>query len=132
MLQTPPSSTPTESFREVIHQYTDTLCTSQKQTNITNSLQDIAIFNERDSTKLEDWLMDIETAADLTNESQAKLSKAKSRGLTCTLVTEAINSDKFWEEIKDLLQLKLCNANIHTYTSHFMDIQQKEKESLAA
>ena len=47
--------------------------------------------------------MDIETAADLTNESQAKLAKAKSRGLECTLVTEAINSEKSWEEIKDLL-----------------------------
>ena len=30
------------------------------------------------------------------------------------------------------LRLKLCNANIHTYTSCFMDIQQEEKESLAA
>ena len=60
------------------------------------------------------------------------LQKAKLRGLTCTLVTEAINSDKSWEEIKDLQQLRLCNANIHTYTSHFMDIQQCEKESLAA
>ena len=59
------------------------------------------------------------------------LAKAKSRGLTCTLVTEAINSDISWDEIKDLLQLKLCNADIHTYTSHFMEIQQQEKESLA-
>ena len=83
------------------------------------------------STKLEDWLTDIETAADLTNESHAKLAKAKSRGLTHTLVMEAINCDKSWEEIKDLLRLKLCNANIHTYTSHFMDIQQWEKKSLA-
>ena len=45
---------------------------------------------------------------------------------------EAINSDKSWEEIKYLQQLKLCNTNIHTYTSHFMDIQWQEKESLAA
>ena len=46
---------PTEPFREVICQYTDTLCTIQKQTNLTNSLlQDIAIFNELDSTKLEE------------------------------------------------------------------------------
>ena len=65
---------------------------------------------------LEDWLMDIETAADLTNESQGKPAKAKLRGLTHTFVMEAINSDKSWEEIKDLLRLKLCNANIHTYT----------------
>ena len=38
--------------------------------------------------------MDIDTAGDLTNKSQAKLAKAKSRGLTHTLVMEAINSDK--------------------------------------
>ena len=58
---------PTEPFREVIHQYSDTLCTTQKLTNLTNSLlQDKAVFNEYDSTKLEDWLMDIETAVDLT------------------------------------------------------------------
>ena len=54
-----------------------------------------------------------------------------SRGLTCTLVTEAINSEKTWDEIKDLLRNKLCNANIHMYTVCFMDIQQWEKESLA-
>ena len=76
--------------------------------------------------------MDIETAADLTEESCTKLAKAKSWGLTCTLVMEAINSNKPWDKIKDLLWLKLCNANIHTYTSCFMEIQQQEKESLAA
>ena len=75
--------------------------------------------------------MDIETAADLTSESQAKLAKAKSRGLTYTFIYETIDSDKSWEEIKDLLCLTLCNTNIHTYTLHFMDIQQWEKESLA-
>ena len=64
-----------------------------KQTNLTNSvLQDIAIFNGHDSTTLEEWLMDIETAADLTSESQARLTKGKSRGLTCTLIMEAISS----------------------------------------
>ena len=45
---------------------------------------------------------------------------------------EAINSEKPWDDIKNLLRLKLCNANIHMYTLHFMDIQQWEKESLAA
>ena len=72
MLQPQPSSTPTptEPFGEIIHQYTNTLCTTEKQTNLTNSLlQDIIVFNKHDSTKLENWLMDIETAADLTNES---------------------------------------------------------------
>ena len=45
---------------------------------------------------------------------------------------EAITSDKSWDEIKNLLWLKLCSANMHTYTSHFMEIHQQEKESLAA
>ena len=45
---------------------------------------------------------------------------------------ETINSEETWDEIKDLLRLKLCNATIHTYTSCFMEIQQWEKESLAA
>ena len=134
MLRVQPTSTPapTEPFGEVVCQYTDTLCTTQKQRNLSNSLlQDIAVFNEHDSTKLEKWLMDIETAADLTSESQAKHAREKSRVLTQTLIMEAINSEKTWDNIKDLLRLKLCNANIHTYTLHFMDIQKQEKESLA-
>ena len=57
---------PAEPLREVIQQYTVTLCTTQKQSNLTNSLlQDIPAFNEHNSTKLEDWLTDIEMAADL-------------------------------------------------------------------
>ena len=38
---------------------------------------------------------------------------------------------KSWDNIKDLLQLKICSSDIHTSISHFMEIQQKEKESLA-
>ena len=73
-LQSKPSTTPTptEPFGEVIHQYTNTLCTTQKQTNLTNSLQDIAAFNEYVSAKFKDWLIDIETAADLICQSQIK------------------------------------------------------------
>ena len=47
--------------------------------------------------------MDIETAADLSSESRARLTKVKSRGLTSTLVTETITLNKSWDEIKDLL-----------------------------
>ena len=47
------------------------------------------------------------------------------------LISEALNSDKSWDEIKDLLNLKLCNLDIHTSVSHFMEIQQNDKESLA-
>ena len=111
----------------------DTLCSAQKQTNFVNTLiQDIPIFNGNDSTQLEDWLVDIDTAANLSAESRTKLAQAKSRGLTHTLITEALTSDKCWDDIKDLLQLKLCNSDIHTSVSHFMEIQKKEKESLAA
>ena len=45
---------------------------------------------------------------------------------------EALTLGKNSEEIKDLLHLKICNSDIHTSISHFMDIQQKDKESLAA
>ena len=56
-----------------------TLCTAQKQTNLTTSLlQDIPVFHGHDATWLEDWLMDIEMLADITNE-RANLAKAKSR-----------------------------------------------------
>ena len=81
--------------------------------------------------QLEDWLVDIETAADLTDESRTKLAQAKSKGLTHTLITEALASGKCWEEIKDLLHLKICNSYINISVSHFMDIQEKDKESLA-
>ena len=100
-----------------------------KETNLTNSLlQDIAVFNEYDSTKLEEWLTGIEMAEDLTSEIQVKLATAKLRRLMHTLVTEAINSDKSWDDIKDLLWLKPCNANIHTYTLCFMEIQQWKRD----
>ena len=65
-------------------------------------------------------------------QAGTKLGQAKSRGLVRTLLLEALALHKTWEEIKDCLHLKICNSDIHTSISHFMDIQQKEKESLAA
>ena len=122
-----------EPHDEVLQQYTETLCTAQKQTTFTNTLiQDIPTFCGSVSTQLEDWLVDIETTADLTDESRTKLAQAKSKGLTCTLIMEALTLGKCWEEIKDLLHLKICNSAIHTSVSRFMDIQQKDEESLAA
>ena len=58
----------------------------------------------------------------MTSESRTKLAQAKSKGLTHSLITEAL---------KDLLCLKICNLDIHTLVSCFMEIQQKDKESLA-
>ena len=43
------------------------------------------------------------------------------------LISEALNSDKSWVEIKDLLHLKFCNLDIHTSVSHFMEIQQRQR-----
>ena len=125
---------PTEPLGEVIWHYTNALCSAKKkQTNLTTSLlQDIPVFNGHDTTHLEDWIVDIETAADLTAESRTKLAQAKSKGLSCTLITEAITSVCSWDDIKDLLWLKICNSDIHTSLSHFMEIQQREKESFTA
>ena len=95
---------PTEPLGEVIRHYTNTLFSIQKQTNLTNSLlQDISVFNGHDTIQLEDWLVDIETAAELTAESRTKLAQAKSKDLTCTLITEAIMSGMSRDDIKDLL-----------------------------
>ena len=104
----------------------------EKSTFTNTLLQDITIFNGSDSSQLENWLIDVETAADLTSQSRTKLAQAKYKGLTDTLISEAQDLDKSWVEIKDLLHLKICTLDIHTSVSHFMEIQQKEKESLAA
>ena len=83
MLQPQPTSTPTpaEPFGgdnmsvhwHIVHLHRNKL-------NLTNSLlQDIAVFSDYDLTKLEEWLTDIETAADLTNESQVKLRQSKTK-----------------------------------------------------
>ena len=123
----------TELIGEVLNKYTDTLYNTQKKTSLDSSfLQDIPTLNGNDSSQLEDWLTDIKTASELMGESRTKLAQAKSRGLVRTLILEALTLHKTWEEIKDSLCLKICNSDIHTSISCFMDIQQKEKESLAA
>ena len=119
-------------IKDVLDRYTETLCTAQKKTSLESSLlQDIPILNGQDSSQLEDWLTDIETASELTGKGRTKLAQVKSRGLVRTLITEALIAQKSWEEIKDSLHLKISNADIHTSISQFMDIQQTDKESLA-
>ena len=122
------SSAPPEPLDDVLQQYTETFSSAQKQITFANTLvQDIPTFNGSNSTQVEDWLVNIETAANLTDKSRTKLAQAKSKGLTCTLITESLTSGKCWEEIKDLFHLKICNSDIHTSVSCFMGIQQKEK-----
>ena len=111
-----------------------TLCVqhNEEQNLTTAMLQDITTFDGQDSSKLEDWFMDIETAIDILTKSHTCLAETKSHSLTCTLIHKAIQTGKDQDEIKAILRLKLCNVNIHTYTSHFMAIQQKDNETLAA
>ena len=119
-------------IENVLDRYTETLCTAQKKTSLESSLlQDIPILKGQDSSQLEDWLTDIETASELTGKSRTKLAQAKSRGSVRTLIFEALTAQKSWEEINDSLHLKISNADIHTSISQFMDIQQTDKESLA-
>ena len=88
----------------MLDKYIETLCTAQKKTSLESSLlQDIPTLNEQDSSQLEDWLMDIETASELTGESRTKIAQAKSKGLVRTLILEALTAQKNWEEIKDSL-----------------------------
>ena len=81
--------TPVEPIGEVLNKYTDTLCNALKETSLESSLlQDVTILNGNDSSQLEDWLMDIETALDLMGKSRTKLAQAKSKGLIRTLILE--------------------------------------------
>ena len=106
---------PSEPTEEILDKYTDTLCTAQKKTSLESSLlQDIPTLNGQDSSQLEDWLTDIETASELIGESRTKLAQAKSKGLVRMLISEALPLQKTWEKIKDSLHLK----NIKCRHSH--------------
>ena len=75
-----PSASP-EPLDEVLQRYAETLSSAQNQTTFTNTLiQDTSIFNGMNLAQLEDWLTDIETTANLTDESRTKLAQAKSKG----------------------------------------------------
>ena len=124
---------PSEPIEKVLNKYTDTLCNTQRKTSLESSLlQDIPTLNGQDSSQLDNWLTDIETASELTGKSRTKLAQAKSRGLVRMLISEALTSQMTLEETKDSLHLKISNADIHTSISCFMDIQQTDKDSLAA
>ena len=108
-----------------MQKYTYTLWATQQQTNLTTSLLQDITFDGWDSTKLEDWLTDLELAADILKESQTCLAKANCCGLTCTLIHEVIKAEKILGQHQGQLWWTLCNANLHTYTSCFMEIKQR-------
>ena len=124
MLQQHPTLLPNEEpMHKTMQAYTDTLHATQTEANLTMTLlQDISTFDGQDSSKLEDWFMDIETATDILTENCTCLAEAKSHSLTHTLICKALQAGKCWDKIKGILRLKLWNANIHTYTSCFMEI----------
>ena len=67
-----------DPLHTAMQKYTDTLCATQWQRNHTMSLlKDISTFDGWDSTKLEGWLTNLETATDILKESQASLAEAK-------------------------------------------------------
>ena len=57
-------------------------------------LQDTPTLNGQDSSQLEDWLTNIETASELTGEGRTKLAQAKSKGLVRTLISASFNCTK--------------------------------------
>ena len=55
--------------------YTDTLHAMHRESNQTTTmLQDILTFDEQDSSKLEDWPMDIDTTTDILTENHTWLA----------------------------------------------------------
>ena len=93
-------------------------------------LNDIDTFDGKQGHKLDDWLANIENAATLVEENKVIVAKGKARGLVWDFIKE--HEDKPWPHIKEQLHNCLNNASIHTYTLRFMEIQQKDSETLTA
>ena len=93
-------------------------------------LNDVDTFNGKQRHKLDNCLADIENAAAIVEENEAMVAKGKARGLAHDLIKE--HEDQPWPHIKEQLRNCLNNASIHTYTSRFMEIQQKDSETLTA
>ena len=91
-------------------------------------MNDIDTFDGKQSNKLDDWLADVENAAAIIEENEVVVAKGKVRGLARDLIREHENQP--WHHIKEQLRNRLNNASIHTYTSRFMEIQQKDSETL--
>ena len=93
-------------------------------------LTNIDTYDDKQGHKLDDWIADIKNAATLVEENEVMVAKGKARGLARDLIKE--HEDKPWPRIKEQLCNCLNNASIHTYTSRFMEIQQKDTETLTA
>ena len=103
---------------------------SQRHQLSISVLNDIDTFNGKQGHKLDDWLADVENAAVIVEEDEVVVAKGKARGLARDLTKE--HESQPWHHIKEQLRNRLNNASIHTYTSRFMEIQQKDSETLTA
>ena len=103
---------------------------SQRHQLSISVLNDIDTFDGKQGHKLDDWLADVENAAAIIEENEAVVAKGKVRGLARDLIRE--HKSQPWHHIKEQLCNCLNNASIHTYTSRFMEIQQKDFETLTA
>ena len=105
VLKPHPTTQPNEELMHTTMQsYMDTLFATQREANLIMSLlQDIPTFEGLDSSALADWLMDLETAADVLTESTTHQVEAKFHGLTHTLIHEALQAGKYWGEVKGIL-----------------------------
>ena len=93
-------------------------------------LNNIDTFDGKQGHKLDDWLVDVENAAAIVEEDEVVVAKGKARGLAPDLIRE--HETQPWHHIKEQLRNCLNNASIHTYTLRFMEIQQKDSETLTA
>ena len=93
-------------------------------------LNNIDTFDGKQGHKLDNWLADVENAAVIVEENEVVVAKGKARGLARDLIKE--HESQPWHHIKEQLSNRLNNASIHTYMSRFMEIQQKDSETLTA
>ena len=93
-------------------------------------LNNIDTFDGKQGHKLDNWLADVENAAATVEEDEVVVAKGKARGLARDLIKE--HESQPWHHTKEQLRNHLNNASIHTYTSRFMEIQQKDSETLTA
>ena len=103
---------------------------SQRHQLSISVLNDIDTFDGKQGHKLDDWLADVENAAAIVEEDKVVVAKGKARGLAQELIKE--HESQPWHHIKEQLCNCLNNASIHTYTSRFMEMQQKDSETLTA
>ena len=93
-------------------------------------MNDIDTFDGKQGHKLDDWLADIENAATIVEEDEGVVTKGKARGLAQDFIKE--HESQPWHHIKEQLCNHLNNTSIHTCMSRFMEIQQKDSETLTA